>query len=170
VLEQEVEGAAGPLEVGDAITRTITVSVRNLPAMFIPPLIRDGEDLSGLRAYSRSPLSEDLPGREAGRTTGRRTESVTYPIEEPGNHTLPLVGLRWWNRRTGTIETAEAPAISLKVPLPEASPGTADGGDLDAVGGFGDRLIPFAMTASMLLASIALFAGPLRRRVRRLIL
>jgi hypothetical protein len=170
VLEQKIEGAVDELEVGDAITRTITVRVRDLPAMFIPPLIPDGDDLSGLHAYPQSPLSEDLPGHEAGRTTGSRIESVTYVIEEPGGHTLPVLGLRWWNRRTGTIETTEVPAISFQVPVPTAAAGAADVGSASPTIGFGDRLIRFVIGASVVLGLIVLLANVLGPRVRGLVL
>jgi hypothetical protein len=169
VLEQNIEGALDELEVGDAVKRTITVRARDLPAMFIPPLFPDGEALSGLRAYPQSPLSEDLPGREGDHTTGRRTESVTYVIEEPGDHTLPVLGLRWWNRRTGRIETAEAPAISFKVPAPASSEETADGGAAASTGELRDRLIRFALVTVIVLTLLALSANVLRRRVRRLV-
>jgi hypothetical protein len=168
VLEQSTEGAIDELEVGDAIKRTITVRARDLPAMFIPPLIPEGEEISGLRAYPQSPLSEDLPGREAGHTTGRRTESVTYVIEAPGEHTLPILTLRWWNRRTGRIETTEAPAISFRVPVPASSGATADGAAAAATGKFGDRLIRYGFATAMVLVLVALLASILRRRGRGL--
>jgi hypothetical protein len=164
VLEQSTEGAIDELEVGDAIKRTITIRARDLPAMFIPPLIPKGEEIPGLRAYARSPLSEDLPGREAGHTTGRRTESVTYVIEAPGEHRLPTLALRWWNRRTGRIETTEAPAISFRVPVPESSEATTDGAAAAATGKFGDRLIRYLFATAMVLALVALLASILRRR------
>ena len=166
VLDQDIEGAVDELEVGDAITRTITVRARDLPAMFIPPLFPHGETFSGLRAYPQSPLSEDLPGREAGHTTGRRTESVTYVIEAPGEHTLPILALQWWNRRTGRIETTEAPAISFRVPVPARSEATAD--SAAATGDFGARLFRFVFATAMLLVLIALAASILRRRGREL--
>jgi hypothetical protein len=170
VLEQEIEGAVDDLDVGDAMTRTITVRVRDLPAMFIPPLFPDGEDLSGLHAYPQSPLSEDLPGHEAGRTTGSRIESVTYVIEEPGDFTLPALGLRWWNRRTGTIETTEAPAISFQVPVPAAAAGADDAGSTRPTAGFGDRLIRFVIGVSVLLGLMVLLTKLLGARVRGLVL
>lgn len=176
LLEQEIEGEVDDLEVGDAITRTITVRVRNLPAMFIPPLFPDGPDtpdrkeLSGLHAYPQSPLSEDLPGQEAGRTTGSRIESVTYVIEEPGDYTLPVVGLRWWNRRTGTIETTEAPAISFQVPVPATAAGADAVGSARPTAGFGDRLIRFVIGLSVLLGLVILLARLLGARVRGIVL
>jgi hypothetical protein len=170
VMEQEVEGAVDELEVGDAITRTITVRVRDLPAMFIPPLFPDGEDLSGLRAYPQSPQSEDLAGHEAGRTTGSRIESVTYVIEEPGEYALPVLSLRWWNRRTGTIEITEAPAISFQVPVPAAATGADDVGSTRPTAGFGDRLIRFVIGVSVLLGLMVLLTKLLGERVRGLVL
>jgi len=170
VLKQEIEGAVDELEVGDAITRTITVRVRDLPAMFIPPLFPDGADLLGLHAYPKSPLSEDLPGDEAGRTTGSRIESVTFVIEEPGDYALPVLGLRWWNRRTGTIETTEAPAISFQVPVPAAATGADDVGSTRPNAEFGDRLIRFVIGVSVLLGLMVLLTKLLGARVRGLVL
>jgi len=173
VLEQKMEGRVEELEVGDAIKRTISVSVQNLPAMFIPPLIPpllpDGVNLPGLRAYPQSPLSEDLAGREAGRTTGRRTESVTYLIEEPGEYRLPALSVRWWNRRTGKIETTEAEAFAFQVPVPEVSAGGTDGEGAADTGGFGDRAVQFALSTAMTIALIALLWRVFRRRVRGLL-
>jgi len=67
VLEQSTEGASDELEVGDAIKRTITVRARDLPAMFIPPLIPVGEEIPGLRrrphaASIRSTMVESSDG------------------------------------------------------------------------------------------------------------
>ena len=170
VLEQKIEGAVDDLEVGDAMTRTITVRVRDLPAMFIPPLFTDEQDLSGLHVYPQSPLSEDLPGNEAGRSTGSRIESITYVIEEPGDYTLPVLRLRWWNRRTGTIETTEAPAISFHVPVPAAAAGTDGVGSTRPNAGFGDQLIRFVIGLSVLLGLMVLLTKLLGARVRGLVL
>ncbi len=116
-LEQSIEGDLAAPAVGDAITRTVTVTVADLPSMFVPPLI-DDRPPAGLRAYARSPETEDVAGSAVGRSIGRRTETVSYLIEEPGDFVLPALKLRWWNRRTGTIEVAEAPALSFVVATP----------------------------------------------------
>jgi hypothetical protein len=170
VLEQEVLGTVDELEVGDSIKRTITVRARDLPAMFIPPLFPDGASPSGLRAYPQSPVSQDLPVRDSDHTVGRRTESVTYVMEEPGDYTLPELDLRWWNRRTGRIETAEAPAISFQVSVPAVAVGMGDDGPSVAAGGFGDRLMRFTIATAMVLMLIALMVKAFRRPVRRLFL
>lgn len=169
VIEQEIDGLVDELEVGDAITRTITIRVRDLPAMFIPPVMLKAGDLSGLRAYPRDPMSEDLPGREAGRTTGRRVESMVYVIQEPGDHTLPEINLRWWNRRTGRVETARAPAVSFHVPVPPFAAAESDLASGSGRGEFGDRWIRFALAASILLVLVAVSAKVLRRRARGLL-
>jgi hypothetical protein len=168
VLEQKIEGTVDELEVGDSIKRTITVRARDLPAMFIPPLFPDGESPSGLRAYPQSPSSQDLPGRDSDHTIGRRTESVTYVMEEPGDYTLPVLELRWWNRRTGRIETAEAPAISFQVSVLAAAAGMDDDRASAATGGSRDRLMRFGIATGMVLVLIALMVRALRRPARRL--
>jgi hypothetical protein len=170
VLEQEVLGTVDELEVGDSIKRTITVRARDLPAMFIPPLFPDGASPSGLRAYPQSPVSQDLPGRDSDHTVGRRTESVTYVMEEPGDYTLPELDLRWWNRRTGRIETAEAPAISFQVSVPAVAVGMGDDGASIVHGGSGDRLMRFAMATATVLVLTALMMRALHGPVRRLFL
>jgi hypothetical protein len=116
-LEQTLAGDVDAPAVGGAITRTIEVTVSDLPSMFVPPLLPDSAP-SGLRAYASSPETEDIPGRQLGRSTGSRIETMTYVIEEPGDYELPPVRLRWWNRRTGTIETAEAAAFTFSVAAP----------------------------------------------------
>lgn len=159
VLEQSVDGDLDAPAVGDAIERAVTVTVNDLPSMFIPPLLA-AEHPHGLRGYASSPETEDVPGREAGRSIGRRMESVTYMIEEPGDYVLPAVRLRWWNRRTGAIETAEVPAFAFAVPTPPAATPPPD--STDAAAGRAVGLVPLVVFA--LLVALAL-AG--RRRLRR---
>ncbi|HEB88325.1 MAG TPA: hypothetical protein ENI85_02035 [Deltaproteobacteria bacterium] len=114
-LEQTIEGGSGTLRVGDAVTRTLRIRARNLPALFLPPLLEDQPGIPGLRAYPRNPVTTDIPGRRPGHPTGSRLEAVTYVIEEPGEYTLPAVSLRWWNRRTGSIETATVEPLDFSV-------------------------------------------------------
>ncbi len=122
-LEQTIGGASDTLRVGDAITRTLQIRARNLPALFLPPILEDQPDVPGLRAYPRNPVATDIPGTRAGHPTGSRLEAVTYVIEEPGAYTLPAVSLRWWNRRTGSIEIATTPPLAFSA--------VAGGSDLD---------------------------------------
>lgn len=116
-LRREFTGATEGLEVGDAVVMTISAELDGLPALFLPALT-PVLDSPLATVYADEPTFENGP-------PARRSERTTLILDHGGELQLPSVALDWWNRDTGTIETATLEAVTLSVigpppPPPEA--------------------------------------------------
>lgn len=118
-LDQKIDGTPEAMAPGDALVRTITVSIDNAPALMIPDVLDTQGDLAGLSVYPENPVLEESDNR--GVITGKRTSSVTYVASSGGSYSLPEVTLQWFNLSSGAIETATAPAIEMTVDGPALS-------------------------------------------------
>lgn len=106
------------LKVGDAVTRTIQVTVPDVPGMVVPPI--RWTQIPGLRGYPRQAVIADKTAR--GTLTGQRIESITYVAEQPGDYTLPAMKLSWWNLKERKLNVIPLSGRELTV---AASPATA---------------------------------------------
>lgn len=127
------------LQVGQPVTRTITITAKGQNASAIPPLEHDNS-LNGLKSY------KDQPQLETGKTSegfvASRVESEAIVASEAGEFVLPALSIDWWNNTTKTWQTATLKAETLKVtgsafalneaqnqtPLPEIT--TKDGSEV----------------------------------------
>jgi hypothetical protein len=100
--------------LGDAFTRTITLTAPDVPAMVFPPSpLARGE---GLTVYPQQPIVQDQV--ERGTFTGQRTQTVTYVCERPGSVTLPALAIPWWDVTQQKLMQATLPALTLQVVAP----------------------------------------------------
>ncbi len=123
-LEQTIDGEVADLEPGEAVTRSLRVSIDGAPPMAIPPLLV-AERMPGLSAYAREPVLEEIT--EDGVLSGSRTEQVTYVAEAGGRFVLPAIRLDWFNLDSGQIESLQVDGLEITVrgPPPVATePGT----------------------------------------------
>lgn len=126
-LSQQVEGAEG-LEVGGAVTRTLTAKITGTTPVLIPGLTPAAED-PALRAYPDEP--DVAESEDRGLLSGTRTERVTYVAQAPGDVVLPALELSWFNTGTGKVETASVPEQALTItgaPLAAVGSGQGDMG------------------------------------------
>ncbi|KYH01812.1 BatD family protein [Bradyrhizobium sp. DOA1] len=113
-VDQSIKRSSDQLKVGDAITRTITITAEGTPAMLLPP--QTFASLDGLKAYPAQPVLEDgSTGRPPVRTA-TRMDSATYMIERPGRYSLPAVEIDWWNMNEGKIDRAQVDAVDFTIP------------------------------------------------------
>jgi hypothetical protein len=120
-LGQTLDRRAEGLEVGDALTRTVTAYAESTRAMMIPPPRLEAP--RGVRVYPQDPVLTDVTRDRGGFAGGRRVDRVTYVFEEPGDYTLPAVEIEWLNPTTGRPEVARAPEIRVSVaPNPGFTP------------------------------------------------
>jgi len=140
--------------VGDAFTRTITITAPNVPGMLFPPLpLREVE---GLGAYPAQPAVKNAT--ERGAFTGTRIERVTYVCEREGSARIPALVLTWWRTDTGTLEREELAAVTLTIdPNPALAAQQVDTGDEDRDG------FPWAPILIALLAGGGVLLGWTRR-------
>jgi hypothetical protein len=96
---------------GDAVTQTISMTAKDVPAMMITPLVYD--NLPGISVYQKAAKVSDKKSR--GLITGQRVETYTYIFEQAGEYTLPEQVIYWWNTDTETLEREVIPEIQWSV-------------------------------------------------------
>ena len=116
-IKQSFDRKPEVLKVGEAFTRTITVTVGDALSMVIPPI--PTVSVQGLAVYVDPPTVEDHGGERGERIGGTRVERATYIAEAEGDYRLPSVELAWWDVAEERLKTATLAAIELRV---EADP------------------------------------------------
>ncbi len=101
----------GKAKVGDALTRTITMTADDLPGMAFPPL--GLKKIDGLGFYSKPAQVNDQ--RQRGQFTGSRTETITYICEQEGTFKIPGISIQWWNPKTETLKEVPLKAVEITV-------------------------------------------------------
>jgi hypothetical protein len=119
-IEQAVRRSSDDLQVGGAVTRTVTVRAEGTPAMLLPPVTF--ARLAGLTLYPGQPSLRDSSDRRTDALSATRVDEVTYMLEQPGDYTLPAIDIAWWNTRTQTIEHARADTVALHVLETQSAP------------------------------------------------
>jgi len=119
---QEIKKSSDQIRVGDAVTRSVTISAEGTPAMLLPP--QTFAVVDGLRSYPAQPALEDHIDQRTGVMTSTRIDSATYMLERPGDYALPAIDIGWWNLGEGRAEHIHLATVPLNV---AASPGEADG-------------------------------------------
>jgi hypothetical protein len=154
-INREIDGALGSLAANDALVVTYTISIKGMPAMFLPP-IAPLESRPGMRVYADEPT---LSNESWGAT---RVEKVTYVFASGGDYQLPAVSVTWWNTQTRTIAVAQVDALELTVrgPALQESAGYQDKGAL-----------PWRATVALLLMAVLIWRyrrlpGALRRIIQ----
>ena len=118
---QDVEPRSDTLLVGEAISRTLSVSVREALSIVIPPLAPDS--IAGLTLYMDPAKVTDTGGERGEAREGSRVERLTYVAQDPGTYALPPIEIAWWNLERNRLERTTLPAIEFTVePAPMAEP------------------------------------------------
>jgi hypothetical protein len=115
-LEETWSNEADTVEVGDAITRNVTLTATGLSSSLLPGI--EYQDLQGLRFYPDQPVRSDSADRDG--VVGKRSEGTAIVASQPGEFVLPEVRMPWWNTVTDRLEIATLPARTIKV-LPSAT-------------------------------------------------
>lgn len=120
-LTQTIDG--GPdLAVGDAVTRTVTARISGTTPILLPELLSQGEGLAGLRAYPAEVRVQETGDR--GKTSGTRTEKITYIASGAGTAELPPVSLSWYDLTAQDVRTERLPGTVITVKTPPEPPAT----------------------------------------------
>ncbi|WBA83328.1 BatD family protein [Endozoicomonas sp. GU-1] len=99
------------LQVGDAITRTITVNADGLSAAQLPPILMTQP--KGVNSY---PDKSGTADREtANGVQGQRTDSIAMIPTRPGKITLPAIEYTWFDTASGETKTSRLPATEIEV-------------------------------------------------------
>lgn len=110
---QRIAPSDGKVQVGEAVTRTITQHAAATRSMLIPPIAFG--DIDGLRRSAVAPATHDIVEDRAGLVAGERTDTASYIAGRSGHVTLPAITIEWWNATAHRRETIELPAVSLTV-------------------------------------------------------
>ncbi|MGY3854721.1 BatD family protein [Aeromonas aquatilis] len=105
--------ANGELQVGDAITRTVTASGQDTLSVLIPPLLTPLAGDERVQAYPAQAKLNDT--QERGEYLSTREDQTTYIVQRGGELTLPALELAWWNSQTGQLEILTLPGQTLRV-------------------------------------------------------
>lgn len=144
-LTQEITGTPDALNPGDSVTRSVTQTITGASPILLPQVLPDTR-IPGLVAYPDSPKVTETDAN--GIPGGTRTDRVVLMAEGGGAGELPAVTLRWFNLKTGAVETAEVPGLAITISGPPVRSGASrDWRDL----------LPqmLAVAGSVLLAAVA---------------
>ncbi|MAC33653.1 MAG: hypothetical protein CME38_08630 [Haliea sp.] len=123
-LEQSWSADPDTLQVGDSLTRNLSLRAEGLQGAQLPPI--DFQAPEGLRYYTDQPQIED--SENPGGVVGLRQDSAALVASEPGDYTLPAIRVPWWDTTEDRVRYAEIPAQRITV-LPgsiDASPPPAE--------------------------------------------
>ncbi|MFZ2207030.1 MAG: BatD family protein [Porticoccaceae bacterium] len=114
-VEQKWSTAARQVQLGEPITRTLTLTATGTTSARIPPLELPAP--AGYRRYADQPELHD--DASADGLTGRRTERFALVADQPGELVLPPIKVRWWNSATRAFAETEVPGERFEI-LPAA--------------------------------------------------
>jgi hypothetical protein len=159
------------LEIGDAVTRTVSQRIENSVAMVLPA--PDLNAPEGIHAYPDRPLIDTETGR--GTLAGSRVDTVTYVFERAGSFALPEVVVPWWDLDADRLQQHTLPAVGFEV-VPSSSLAAdhlaAPTDELENPAGSAPRTAPPWRTLLGALAACAVLVAawrPIARVVRRLV-
>ncbi|MCP5160586.1 MAG: protein BatD [Hahellaceae bacterium] len=124
------------IQVGDNLTRTISMNALGLLASALPPL--NQQEVEGFKIYPDQPVTESHP-HEAG-VEASRIEKQAYIAIKPGQWTLPEIRIPWYDTTNKVSRMAVIPSRTLTViagpaqgnpALPPATPVTKNSAPAD---------------------------------------
>lgn len=98
-------------QVGEPVTRTLTITAQGTTAAQLPQLDLGG--IEGAQVYPDQPQGEDLAGRSAP-TALKRFKLALVPTRA-GSMTLPEIRLHWWDTVADQARVAVVPARRVEV-------------------------------------------------------
>ncbi len=101
----------GSARRGAVFTRTISQRAEQMTGMALaaPPTAVP----EGVRVYFGTPEVSDEA--ERGALAGKRRDTITYVLQEPGTVTLPAVTYVWWNPQSKQLGMRTLPAVTFEV-------------------------------------------------------
>jgi hypothetical protein len=117
-LTQEISQPTTGLQPGQSVKRTVTAQVKGASPIVLPQLMPEVR-IDGIAAYPDDPSVSERD--ERGVLSGTRTETVTLMAEGGTMGHVPEIELRWFNLKSGTIETATLDGFDISVEGPPAS-------------------------------------------------
>ncbi|KPY74102.1 branched-chain amino acid ABC transporter ATP-binding protein [Pseudomonas syringae pv. spinaceae] len=110
-LEENWSPEPGTTQVGDSLTRTITLKAEGLAGAQLAPLAPT--EVPSLRRYPDQPQLRNLPSERG--LIGTREEREALVPGRAGAIELPAVEVTWWNTREDYLEHTSLPARTLQI-------------------------------------------------------
>ncbi|HEY7293072.1 MAG TPA: hypothetical protein VH583_24770 [Vicinamibacterales bacterium] len=101
------------LKVGDAVTRTITMTADGAWSAMLPPLTI--ESIDGVSVHAEQPTTDDKVNERGGPRRATRVERVSYVFERAGTVDLPPITVRWWDQSQHRLRTATSPSATVTI-------------------------------------------------------
>ncbi|WP_434707422.1 protein BatD [Pseudomonas sp. R1-1] len=98
-------------QVGDSLTRSLTLKVEGLASSQLPPL--PATDVAGVRRYPDQPVLSNQSSERG--LIGSREEREALVPNRSGAIDLPTVDVVWWNTFEDHLEHSSLPARTLQV-------------------------------------------------------
>ena len=122
-------------KVGEAITRTLTITADGLMAAQLPEI---GISMpTGIKHYSDQAVMNDQ--YQGTGIIGSRQQKIAIIPSKEGSYTLPEIKLEWWNTKTQRSETLQIPKRRIKVMAADVS--SPSSGPESPVADVGDKTI-----------------------------
>ncbi len=117
-LEEKWSGDPDGFQVGEPLTRRLSITATGLTAEQLPELTSAIAD--GFKQYPDQPSLENR--KSPNGITGVREESIAFMPTRAGTYTLPAIEIKWWNTKTGKQEIARVPERVVTVaPAPDGA-------------------------------------------------
>lgn len=125
-IQQAWSSDPNKLQVGDSITRTLTITANGAKAAQIPPVWSD--NIATVKQYRDQPKLDDATSING--VQGSRTESIAYVLTAPGVFEIAAVSLHWLDAQSGKVQSVSLPSTQLRV---AAAPSAATQSGLDSI-------------------------------------
>jgi len=110
-VEQHFDKPLDDLQAGDAFERKVIFSASDVMAMMLPTFTAQRQP--GLSAYPAPP--ELIDSNNRGVKLARRTQTISYMIETPGEYLLPAQDYFWWDTGLQELSVLSLPATAIRV-------------------------------------------------------
>ena len=110
-IKENWSNSPNKLEVGDAITRTITIEADGLSSVQLPPVTLVKPE--GMNSYPDKSSTNDE--ETASGVRGSRTDAIAMIPTRAGNIKLPAIRYTWFDTESQQTRVAEIPERTLKV-------------------------------------------------------
>ncbi|MCK4492770.1 MAG: protein BatD, partial [Methylococcales bacterium] len=112
ILSEQWSGDTTNLQVGEPLTRTLTLEANGVMMGQLPTL-QPELSIQNLKIYPDKPNLKET--RTETGVVGIREEKTAFILSQNGTYTLPEINIDWFNLKTGKIETLALPEKVITV-------------------------------------------------------
>lgn len=111
-VDQKWQVSQEALKVGDVITRTVSIAATDSLSVLLPQVM-NSDSSEQFQAYATPNDLEDTQTR--GVYKSKRTEQVTYVVQQGGDITFPDYSVTWWDSKKEALQTVVLKGKSYSV-------------------------------------------------------